>query len=143
MKTCQSCTRPVSVRPASTRARTIAAVWVLRMIRGPAAGVDQAAAGRRQQEDRNLSREADQPEQYGRAIEAIDEPGLGDRLHPGADQREEPSTEEEAVITVREGTQHGMPVRSGNYGHPAASACHIGLALKARLCRFFSRLPLR
>src|SRR5208283_2013085 len=108
----------------------------------PAARVSQAAAGRRQQENRNLSCEADQPEQHGRAAEAVDEPGLSDRLHPGADQRDKLSAEEEAVITVREGPEHGMPVRNRTACRAVAPAFRTGLAFRARTCRFLSRLPI-
>ena len=51
--------------------------------------IRQGAADRGQQEDGNLTRESDRPQQDRRAGEAVDEPRLGDALHPGAGKGDE------------------------------------------------------
>ena len=60
--------------------------------------VDPDAGEGREQEGRNLAREADDAEQPRGAGEAIDEPTGGDARHPGADERDALAAEEEAEV---------------------------------------------
>ena len=64
-------------------------------------------AGRRRcrpagnQENRDLAGEADRPEQQRRFRDAVNQPGLGDALHPGADKRNDLAAEEKLKISSR------------------------------------------
>ncbi len=69
----------------------------------PAVG-DDASHGA-QKKNRELRAEADQAEQKRGACKLVDEPGLGNVLHPGADQRNKLSAHEELKIAVRERTE--------------------------------------
>src|ERR1039458_10682168 len=69
------------------------------------------ASERRNEEDGNLAGKADASQQQGRFRHAVDEPGLGYGLHPGADERDKLSAEEELKIAVAQGTQGGGPFR--------------------------------
>src|SRR5262249_43048005 len=61
------------------------------------------------------AREAQGPEGGARAGEAIDEPGLGDRLHPGPHERHDLPGKEEPIVSVPQGAEdrgegHGCAV---------------------------------
>jgi hypothetical protein len=70
----------------------------------PAAGpaVGQQAAEQAERQHGRLSDKPDQAEQEWGAGEAVDQPALGEALHPRAAQRESLAGEEEAEITVTE-----------------------------------------
>ena len=99
-KTCHTWTRPVSVRAARTKARSMAAVCVATRMRTAIVPVGDGAAERSQQEDRNLARKSDKAQQHRRAGQPVDEPGLRHGLHPRADQRDELPAEEQPVVPV-------------------------------------------
>ena len=65
----------------------------------------------------NLSRESDYAEQECRTRHAIDEPGLRDVLHPGADQRDELAAEEELEIAMAQGAEHRGSFNRGEIVH--------------------------
>ncbi len=72
--------------------------------------VREHAPHRRQQKDRDLPRKAYQPEQQRRPREPVDEPRLRDRLHPGADHRDDLAAEEQPVVAVpQRAKHHGQP----------------------------------
>jgi len=73
----------------------------------PVHAVRDDAAERRQEEDRHLAGEPDEPEQRGGSGQPVDQPRLRDHLHPGADERDELPGEEEAVVSMREGAETG------------------------------------
>jgi hypothetical protein len=52
------------------------------------------SAERRDEEDRKLTGKTDASQQEGRVRHAVDEPRLGYRLHPCADERDQLSAEE-------------------------------------------------
>ena len=53
---------------------------------------------------RDLRREPDGAEQRGRSGEPVDQPGLRHRLHPGADERDQLSRDEETIVGRPEGS---------------------------------------
>ena len=61
----------------------------------------------REEEDRDLAGETDQPQQDGRAGQPVDQPRLRHGLHPGADQRDELAAEEELEVPVFQCAQRG------------------------------------
>src|SRR5262249_41664846 len=65
------------------------------------------APQRGEEQDGDLAGEPDHPEQERRAGEAVDEPRLGDRLHPGTGQGDDLAAEEELVVPVAERAEDG------------------------------------
>ena len=55
--------------------------------------------------DRDLAAEPGCAEQQLRVCQTVDEPALGDGLHPGADQGDDLAADEEAEIAVAEGAE--------------------------------------
>ena len=110
-KMCQTWTRPVSVSAGQNAGED----------HGSGLGGDHQALAidavggnaseRSYEEDRNLAGKADAAQQQGGFRHAVDEPGLGYGLHPGADERDELSAEEELKIAVAEGAQGCGPFR--------------------------------
>ena len=71
------------------------------------------------EKDRNLAGEAYATEQQRGSREAVDEPCLGYGLHPGANEGDELSAEEELEISMAQGAQSGGPLREGSgFGIP-------------------------
>ena len=64
------------------------------------------ASERRENENRNLSGESDDPEKERRSGHAVDEPGLRHVLHPRADQGDELSAEEKLEIAMPQRAEH-------------------------------------
>ena len=62
--------------------------------------VGRRAAEGREKQDRDLARESGEAEKRRRTSQAVDQPRLCDLLHPRADERDELSGEEEAVVAV-------------------------------------------
>ena len=56
-------------------------------------------------------------EQGRRAGQAVDQPRLGDRLHPGADERDQLAAEEELVVA--------MPERAEKVSHGNEASRHV------------------
>ena len=65
---------------------------------------------------RNLSREPYQPQQQRGFGEPIDKPRLRNRLHPGANQRDDLAAEEQPVIAVPQCAEHHGQPRCGFFG---------------------------
>ena len=61
----------------------------------------------RDQKYRDLAGESHRPQLQGGAGQAIDQPGLCNTLHPGADQGDELSAEEKLEVTVAQGSESG------------------------------------
>ena len=61
------------------------------------------AADRRDQEDGNLAGKAHCPQLQSRSRQPVDQPRLGDGLHPGADQRDQLSAEKELEVAMAQG----------------------------------------
>ena len=104
---CHTCTRPVSVSNARIAARIMDAVCVRDHDPLAVVAVGNDASDGRHDEDRNLAGKSDRPQQQRRTGHAIDQPGLGHGLHPGADQRDELTGEEQLEIPVPQGA-HGQ-----------------------------------
>ncbi len=66
----------------------------------PIGAVRHHAADRRNQKHRNLAGEPDRPQQQRRSRQAIHQPRLGDRLHPGADQRDQLAGKEQLKVAM-------------------------------------------
>jgi hypothetical protein len=71
------------------------------------------ATDRRHEKNWDLTGEADCAEQCAGAGEAVNEPGLGNGLHPGADQGDQLSAEKELEVAMAEGAPHGLPSQAG------------------------------
>lgn len=78
----------------------------------PVEAIGGNASERRKQKNRNLAGEPDRTQQQRRTGEAVDKPGLGHTLHPGADQRNQLATKEELKVAVPERTPGDLPARS-------------------------------
>src|SRR5271156_3123255 len=59
-----------------------------------------------------MTRKSDSAKQERRSREAIDEPGLRDVLHPGADQRDHLAAEEKLKVAMAERTSHIAEARA-------------------------------
>ena len=93
------------------------------------------AAERREDEDGNLSGETNESEHGRRAGQPVDQPGLGNGLHPGTDERNELAADEEAIVAPAERAQcrrkgHSAIVDDARY---SARSATIGSTLVARL----------
>ena len=64
-------------------------------------------ADRRQQENGNLADECDHAKQQGRAGKPVNQPVLGDVLHPGAHQRDKLAAKEELKISMAQRPDRG------------------------------------
>ncbi len=73
--------------------------------------IDPDARERPDEQERNLQREAGNTEQERRMREPVDQPGGGDARHPGTDQRDALSAEEEAVVAVAQSAHRKLPRR--------------------------------
>src|SRR5215467_3777952 len=69
--------------------------------------VEQGARERGQQENRHLTGEPDKSEQDSRSSKSVYQPGLGDHLHPGADQRDELAGNEQPVVAIPQRAKQG------------------------------------
>ena len=69
---------------------------------------DDAAEGS-EEEYGNLAGETYPAQQQSRTGEAVDEPGLGHGLHPGAGEGNELSAEKELEVAMAEGASRGLP----------------------------------
>jgi len=67
--------------------------------------VGRQSAQRPQREDRDLRAEPGCAEQQLRVCQAVDKPTLGDVLHPGPDERDDLTGDEEAKIAVPQGAE--------------------------------------
>ena len=111
-KMCQIRTVPVSVRAASASANT--------MDKGlggddhalPAVPVGHNAAQGGNQEDRNLAAEGDSAQHNRGPGEPVNQPRLGEVLHPGTDEGDELAREKQLEIAVLQGSQ-----RCGQFWH--------------------------
>ena len=75
----------------------------------PIPAVDEDAGDRSQHERRDLSGEPDDAEEPRRSGHSIHEPGRGDLRHPGADQRDALSREEEPEVAMAKGAADRRP----------------------------------
>ncbi len=105
-------------------------------------------ADRREEKDRDLGGERRHAEQRRRAGEPVHQPRLGDRLHPGAGERNQLSREEELVIAMAEGAKqlsgHGRGPRPCRL-RPSVNRARTGPARVAAVaarsgCRRVERL---
>ena len=85
----------------------------------PAVTVREQSPQGSEEEHRNLPREPHQPQQQRRLGEPIDQPRLRNRLHPGANQRDDLAAEEQPVIAVPQGAEHHGQPRCGFLVIPA------------------------
>ena len=104
---------PLNVRAASAKDCTIASVCVQTSICAAVPAVDPDAGEGREQERGNLAGEADVPSSKRGAGEAVDQPDGGDARHPGADERDALSAEEEPEVAMLERTKNLPKAASG------------------------------
>ena len=68
----------------------------------PVPAIREHAGQRRDEQRRDLVRKAEQAQQEGGVGEAIHEPGEGHLLHPGTDQGDALTGEEQSVVPMRQ-----------------------------------------
>ena len=102
--------RPASASAASANDCSMARTCVTTSTRCRFQPVHPDAGKRRQQEGRNLPREADHAEQQRRTGQPVHQPAGGDARHPGADQRHALPAEKQAVVAVAQRAQREAPI---------------------------------
>src|SRR5208282_4515203 len=91
------------------------------------------------EEDGNLAGKTDTSEQQGGFRHAVDEPGLGYGLHPGSDERDKLSAEEELKVAVAQGAQCSGPFRKARR-FPSRFFSRVGIWRRSHAFRTFSHL---
>ena len=128
-----------SVSAARMNASSIDAVCVRDHDMAPVAAIGGDPAERRKQKDRDLAGEPHRSQQQRRTSQPVDEPRLRHGLHPGADQRDQLSAEEELEVAMTQRPSSHLPARSafsGAISGPFAAALSgIGI-LRFSHCSF-------
>ncbi len=132
-KTCQTCTRPVAERIPSTSASDPMQACTSDHQAPLVDAVGDHAAVRAEHQDRRHLHGHQQPERGAGVGQRQQQPALGDRLHPGADQRDGLAGVVAAVVRDREGRERArleaaQDVQRGSSRTEAASASRAGSA---------------